>query len=152
MRLRNEVEVLHDPEVDRMAVVRRIAEEQEFIAFAEGLTPQQWQAPTLCPGLLTRDIVEHVAWHFKIDDGAALAAIAVRTSFSKAGENTLRRLHEAAIRIAVDRGGYRLVVLTIAVGNRFTRLFRRIVLAARHRHRRLEPPQRDGHPSTRYSP
>jgi hypothetical protein len=75
--------MIKDPEVDRLAVVRQLAEaeQQEFLAFAKGLTPQQWQAPTLCLGLSTRDIVVHVAWHFKNDDGAALVPLAVRSRF-----------------------------------------------------------------------
>ena len=151
--------MIKDPEVDRLAVVRQLAEaeQQEFLAFAKGLTPQQWQAPTLCLGLSTRDIVVHVAWHFKNDDGAALVPLAVRSRFQllrsglRGGESP-RRLSAAAIRIAIDRGRHRLVVVTDRGGRQtHSTVPSGRVRAAPHRGRRLECAQRDGDPSTRCS-
>lgn len=42
--------------------VRRLArgERADFAAFLATLTPQQWQAPTLCAGWRVRDVVAHV--------------------------------------------------------------------------------------------
>jgi uncharacterized protein (TIGR03083 family) len=36
------------------------AEREEFAALLEGLTPQQWDSPTLCDGWRVRDVVAHV--------------------------------------------------------------------------------------------
>jgi uncharacterized protein (TIGR03083 family) len=36
------------------------AEREEFAAFLERLSPEQWQAPTLCEGWRVRDVVAHV--------------------------------------------------------------------------------------------
>jgi uncharacterized protein (TIGR03083 family) len=36
------------------------AEREEFAALLEGLTPQQWESPTLCRGWRVRDVVSHV--------------------------------------------------------------------------------------------
>jgi uncharacterized protein (TIGR03083 family) len=36
------------------------AEREEFAALLEGLTPQQWESPTLCKGWRVRDVVAHV--------------------------------------------------------------------------------------------
>jgi uncharacterized protein (TIGR03083 family) len=36
------------------------AEREEFAALLEGLTPQQWECPTLCKGWRVRDVVAHV--------------------------------------------------------------------------------------------
>jgi uncharacterized protein (TIGR03083 family) len=36
------------------------AEREEFAALLEGLTPQQWECPTLCEGWRVRDVVAHV--------------------------------------------------------------------------------------------
>ncbi len=43
---------------DAMHLAR--AERQEFAALLEGLTPQQWESPTLCKGWRVRDVVAHV--------------------------------------------------------------------------------------------
>lgn len=42
--------------------VRRLAREEraDFTAFLATLTPQQWQAPTLCAGWRVRDVAAHV--------------------------------------------------------------------------------------------
>jgi uncharacterized protein (TIGR03083 family) len=36
------------------------AEREELVALLEGLTPQQWESPTLCEGWRVRDVVAHV--------------------------------------------------------------------------------------------
>ena len=36
------------------------AEREEFVALLKGLTPQQWEIPTLCKGWRVRDVVAHV--------------------------------------------------------------------------------------------
>jgi uncharacterized protein (TIGR03083 family) len=43
---------------DAMQMAR--AEREEFAALLEGLTPQQWESPTLCKGWRVRDVVAHV--------------------------------------------------------------------------------------------
>jgi uncharacterized protein (TIGR03083 family) len=43
---------------DAMQMAR--AEREEFAALLEGLTPQQWESPTLCQGWRVRDVVAHV--------------------------------------------------------------------------------------------
>jgi uncharacterized protein (TIGR03083 family) len=43
---------------DAMPMAR--AEREEFVALLEGLTPQQWDSPTLCKGWRVRDVVAHV--------------------------------------------------------------------------------------------
>jgi uncharacterized protein (TIGR03083 family) len=43
---------------DAMPLAR--AEREEFAALLEGLTPQQWESPTLCKGWRVRDVVAHV--------------------------------------------------------------------------------------------
>ena len=44
--------------VDTMQMAR--AEREVFVALLEGLTPQQWDSPTLCKGWRVRDVVAHV--------------------------------------------------------------------------------------------
>jgi uncharacterized protein (TIGR03083 family) len=36
------------------------AEREDFAAFLEGLSPEQWQSPTLCEGWRVRDVAAHV--------------------------------------------------------------------------------------------
>jgi uncharacterized protein (TIGR03083 family) len=43
---------------DAMQMAR--VEREEFAALLEGLTPQQWESPTLCKGWRVRDVVAHV--------------------------------------------------------------------------------------------
>lgn len=43
---------------DAMPMAR--AEREGFAALLEGLTPQQWESPTLCKGWRVRDVVAHV--------------------------------------------------------------------------------------------
>ena len=43
---------------DAMQLAR--AEREEFAELLEGLTPQQWESPTLCTGWRVRDVVAHV--------------------------------------------------------------------------------------------
>ena len=72
--------------------VRRLAREEraDFAAFLATLTPQQWQAPTLCTAWRVRDVVAHV---ISYDDlGArALLALAARGRFR------LGRINAAAL-------------------------------------------------------
>jgi uncharacterized protein (TIGR03083 family) len=44
--------------VDTMQMAR--VEREVFAALLEGLTPQQWESPTLCKGWRVRDVVAHV--------------------------------------------------------------------------------------------
>jgi uncharacterized protein (TIGR03083 family) len=49
--------------------VRRLAREEraDFAAFLATLSPQQWQAPTLCAGWRVRDVVAHVLSYDDLD-------------------------------------------------------------------------------------
>ena len=49
--------------------VRRLAREEraDFAAFLATLSPQQWQAPTLCTGSRVRDVVVHVTSYDELD-------------------------------------------------------------------------------------
>jgi uncharacterized protein (TIGR03083 family) len=38
-------------------------EQKEFVALLRGLTPEQWESPSLCQGWSVRDAVIHSAWH-----------------------------------------------------------------------------------------
>ena len=55
--------------------VRRLAREEraDFAAFLATLSPQQWQAPTLCAGWLVRDVVAHVISYDDLDTRRLLA-------------------------------------------------------------------------------
>jgi uncharacterized protein (TIGR03083 family) len=55
--------------------VRRLAREErvDFAAFLATLSPQQWQAPTLCAGWLVRDVVAHVVSYDDLDARRLLA-------------------------------------------------------------------------------
>jgi len=67
---------VHDVDVRRLARDERA----DLAAFLATLTPQQWQAPTLCARWRVRDVVAHV---ISYDDlGArALLAVAARAGF-----------------------------------------------------------------------
>ena len=54
---------------------RRLAREEraDFAAFLATLSPQQWQAPTLCAGWLVRDVVAHVISYDDLDTRRLLA-------------------------------------------------------------------------------
>ena len=55
--------------------VRRLAREEraDFAAFLATLSPQQWQAPTLCAGWLVRDVVALVISYDDLDTRRLLA-------------------------------------------------------------------------------
>lgn len=56
--------------------VRGLAGEEraDLAAFLSSLTPEQWQAPTLCPGWRVRDVVAHV---ISYDDQSLLQLLSV---------------------------------------------------------------------------
>ena len=57
--------------------VRRLAREEraDFAAFLATLSPQQWQAPTLCAGWRVRDVVAHVISYDDLDTRHLLAYV-----------------------------------------------------------------------------
>jgi uncharacterized protein (TIGR03083 family) len=65
-------------------------ERAEFAAFLETLTPEQWDAPTLCDEWRVRDVVAHVVSYDDLSLGAAFARVA-RAGFS------LRRANHARL-------------------------------------------------------
>jgi len=40
-----------------------VAEQEAFVSLVRGLTPEQWEVPSLCPGWTVRDVVVHAAFH-----------------------------------------------------------------------------------------
>ena len=62
--------------------VRRLARDEraDLAAFLTTLTPQQWQAPTLCARWRVRDVVAHVISYDNLD-ARALIAVAARARF-----------------------------------------------------------------------
>lgn len=62
--------------------VRRLARDEraDLAAFLATLTPQQWQAPTLCTRWGVRDVVAHVISYDNLD-ARALLAVAARARF-----------------------------------------------------------------------
>ncbi len=64
------------------ADVRRLARDEraDLAAFLATLTPQQWQAPTLCTRWLVRDVVAHVISYDNLG-ARALIAVAARARF-----------------------------------------------------------------------
>ena len=62
--------------------VRRLARDEraDLAAFLTTLTPQQWQAPTLCTRWRVRDVVAHVISYDNLD-ARALIAVAARARF-----------------------------------------------------------------------
>ena len=67
-------------------VVRNMvaAEQREFADFLRGLTPEEWESPSLCSGWSVREVVIHIAIH----------------SHTGAGERTLKL---ARVRFSEDR-------------------------------------------------
>jgi uncharacterized protein (TIGR03083 family) len=64
-----------------MDVRKMLREERaELAAFLATLTPQQWQAPTLCPRWLVRDVVAHIISYDNLG-ARALLAVAARARF-----------------------------------------------------------------------
>jgi len=70
------------PSVD----VRRLAREEraDFAAFLATLSPQQWQAPTLCAAWRVRDVVAHVISYDDWGRGASSRSRPRATSSSPA--------------------------------------------------------------------
>jgi uncharacterized protein (TIGR03083 family) len=57
--------------------VRRLARDEraDFAAFLATLSPQQWQAPTLCARWRVRDVVGHVISYDELDARGLLAHV-----------------------------------------------------------------------------
>jgi hypothetical protein len=88
-------------------------------------------------GLSTRDIVVHVAWHFKNDDGAALVPLAVRSRFQllrsglRGGGKVLDDYQRPRYGSLSTEGVIAWLSSPIVVGGRLTRPFRRAVFVQR---------------------
>jgi uncharacterized protein (TIGR03083 family) len=127
--------MIKDPEVDGPAAAKRLAdaEQEDFLAFAKGLTQEQWQAPSLCDGLSTRDIVVHVASHFIREPSLSTGvAMFTRGGFSlirtgKLLDDWQRQRYESLSTEDVIA----LLSSPIAVGTRFARRFRRALVVQR---------------------
>jgi uncharacterized protein (TIGR03083 family) len=63
-------------------------ERADLAAFLTTLSPEQWQAPMLCPRWRVRDVVAHVISYDELDTGS-LAAYAVRGRFWSRRVNAL---------------------------------------------------------------
>lgn len=72
---------------DRMALAAD--ERRDFADFLETLTPDQWQAPTLCDGWDVREVVAHVV-SYDAARTLAVAANFVRAGFRPARVNDLQ--------------------------------------------------------------
>ena len=93
--------------------VRALAREerQEFAELLDGLSPQQWQAPTLCNGWNVGDVVAHtIAYLGQTRMGLVAAMLAARGQIDRLNESALRtaagtsRAH-AGRRRSLGRGG-----------------------------------------------
>ena len=76
--------------------VRRLAREEraDFAAFLATLSPQQWQAPTLCAGWRVRDVVAHVISYDDLDTRHLLAyVIQGRLRLGRVNAAALARYH-----------------------------------------------------------
>ena len=75
---------------------RRLAREEraDFAAFLATLSPQQWQAPTLCAGWRVRDVVAHVIGYDDLDTRRLLAyVIQGRLRLGRVNAAALARYH-----------------------------------------------------------
>ncbi|OBJ93453.1 hypothetical protein A5638_25840 [Mycolicibacterium fortuitum] len=73
--------------------VRALArqERQEFAELLDGLSPQQWQAPTLCSGWNVGDVVAHtIAYLGQTPMGLVAAMLAARGQIDRLNESALR--------------------------------------------------------------
>ncbi|MBP3085030.1 maleylpyruvate isomerase family mycothiol-dependent enzyme [Mycolicibacterium fortuitum] len=73
--------------------VRALArqERQEFAELLDGLSPQQWQAPTLCNGWNVGDVVAHtIAYLGQTRMGLVAAMLAARGQIDRLNESALR--------------------------------------------------------------
>ena len=76
--------------------VRRLAREEraDFAAFLATLSPQQWQAPTLCADWRVRDVVAHVISYDDLDTRRLLAyVIQGRLRLGRVNAAALARYH-----------------------------------------------------------
>ncbi|ODR20615.1 maleylpyruvate isomerase family mycothiol-dependent enzyme [Mycolicibacterium porcinum] len=76
-----------------MISVRTLArrERQEFADLLDGLSPQQWQAPTLCRGWNARDVVAHtIAYLGQTRVGLTAAMLAARGQIDRLNESARR--------------------------------------------------------------
>jgi uncharacterized protein (TIGR03083 family) len=76
--------------------VRRLAREEraDLAAFLATLSPQQWQAPTLCAGWRVRDVVAHVIGYDDLDTRRLLAyVIQGRLRLGRVNAAALARYH-----------------------------------------------------------
>jgi uncharacterized protein (TIGR03083 family) len=72
----------------RAAVVAERREQAELLA---GLSPQQWDAPTLCAGWRVREVVAHTTSAFRLSFGRFLLdVVAARGSFNRAADRRAR--------------------------------------------------------------
>jgi uncharacterized protein (TIGR03083 family) len=71
-----------------MTDTRALAREEraEFAAFLATLTPEQWDAPTLCTAWRVRDVVAHVIG-YDLEGMTGFARTLVRSGFSPDGAN-----------------------------------------------------------------
>lgn len=66
-------------------------ERQEFAELLDGLSPQQWQAPTLCNGWNVGDVVAHtIAYLGQTRMGLVAAMLAARGQIDRLNESALR--------------------------------------------------------------
>lgn len=75
-----------------MLSVRSLArrEREDFADLLDGLSPQQWQAPTLCAGWTVRDVVAHtVAYLGQTRLGLTAAMLAARGRVDRINESAL---------------------------------------------------------------
>jgi hypothetical protein len=91
--------------------VRRLARDEraDLAAFLATLSPQQWQAPTLCTQWRVRDVVAHVISYDDLD-ARGLLALAVRGRFRLGRINArchgLSRIRDKpSLGYAVNRSG-----------------------------------------------
>lgn len=93
--------------------VRTLArqERQEFADLLDDLSPQQWQAPTLCSGWNVRDVVAHtIAYLGQTRMGLTAALLAARGQIDRLNESALRTAPgpeelRGLIRAGVDPSG-----------------------------------------------
>ena len=94
--------------------VRRLARDEraDLTAFLATLSPQQWQAPTLCAGWRVRDVVAHVISYDELDARGLLAHL-VQGRFRPARVNAVAlagygtRSPEQLLALLADHGLFR---------------------------------------------
>ena len=85
--------------------VRRLAwdERADFAAFLATLSPQQWQAPTLCARRRVRDVVPHVISYDELDARGLLAHAVPAGSGQRRRPSRIRHAHPRATAGIADR-------------------------------------------------